>query len=663
MVSAMATTWSQASPLGESQGPCLLHDVPHKTRLQTRRAAQSGPTGAAPDAVATAAPPGGDDPAPAPGRSRRKRVRDDNKENIAPIRSVSRSTFAVEAGVASAQQLSRDTSRRCRRRVATPEALPRVPDSEEESDQDVSSIPIPSTPRRRPPTPCASAHKQTVYTPPKPMPPTPAATPTKIDHNVYASARALLRDASDSGSTVVGRESERAAVHAFLDNADGSSGCMYVSGMPGTGKTALIRAVVEERNSLVALINCVALSSPSQVAGEVMRAIGAPGVPQVEELGAALDEVLGERRLVVVLDELDHLLHTRVHQNVLYRLFCLPDQVGGGRVALIGVANSLDLTERFVPLLGSRGVRPQLLHFQPLEAGDMVSILQRRLAPLGLACEAGGAPLFTPVALTLLSRKVASISGDVRKILDSCRLALDMVEERGEVGGCVQPGDVVKVLAHMAGNAQVARVRALGIHAKLVLLAWVVLQEHSDQDGESDGGVRIADMELKYQSMLQRDGGFVSPLESSELLDVLERLETQGLVRIYAEAAGGSLPQAFSKGGSTRRPTAPVTRVSPSGKRAAKKQLLATNRRMTPALDRGSIVKALTTAGATATPDVTDVGAGCSQTVIDAMSRLLERERDNIERNTLWRTAQPAREETRREELGGGRGTVADSAL
>ncbi|WFD36259.1 AAA ATPase [Malassezia cuniculi] len=669
----MPTTRSQTRPFGESQSHMAL-DVPHKTRLQTRRAAQAQPEEVSPAEPVTSSPPGDDEPPRTPRRSARKRMRDDDKENIAPIRTVSRSTLDAEAAVASDQRVPDDSiARRTRRRVSAA-AAPSVPTppSDDASTPEASqaplttpapqSIPMPSTPRRRPPTPQSTTTKKNdLYTPSKLMPPTPEATPSKAKMSVYARARALLRE-SDS-TTIVGRVSERATVNAFLDDSSACSGCMYVSGMPGTGKTALIRSIVEERDALVALVNCVSLSSPHQVAGEIMKAIGASAVPTVEELGDALANTLGERSLVIVLDELDHLLHTRVHQNVLYRLFCLPTQVGGGRISMIGVANSLDLTERFVPLLGSRGIRPQLLHFQPLEAGDMVSILQERLAPLAIEHEAGGAPLFSAAALTLLSRKLASVSGDIRKILDSCRLALDMVEERCEIGSSVQPGDIVKVLAHMAGNAQVARVRALGIHAKLLLLSWVVLQERSDQDAESDGGIRIADMECKYQSMLQRDGGFVSPLESSELLDVLERLETQGLVRIYSEAAGGSLPQAFSKGGATRRPTAPVTRVSPSGKRAAKKQLLATNRRMAPALDRASIIKALTTMGATATPDINDVGAGCSQTVVDAMIRLLERERDDIERATLWHTTQPARDETRREELGGGRGRIADNGL
>lgn len=666
----MPTTCVPAPPLGMSQSALCGLDVPHKTRLQTKLAAEAGATGtpaAGSESVASSSPGGGgDEPPRTPRRSSpRKRMRDDNKENIAPIRNVSRSTLDAEAAVANGQQTPDDSiARRTRRRV---QASP-APTEPAADNNTPLPIPLPTTPRRRPPTPCSSTHKTHAKdTPPKPLPPTPAATPSKADMTVYARARALLRDACDSDSTIVGRSAERAAVHAFLDGTtDDTSGCMYVSGMPGTGKTALVRAVVEERDAQVALINCVSLSSPHQVAGEVTKAIGAPSVASVDDLADALRSALGTQHLVIVLDELDHLLHTRVHQNVLYRLFCLPTQVGSGRISLIGMANSLDLTERFVPLLGSRGISPQLLHFQPLEAGDMVAILQQRLAPLGIECEAGGAPLFSSAALTLLARKLASVSGDVRKILDSCRLALDMVEEASEdtaQTAVVRPDHIIKVLAHMAGNAQIARVRALGIHAKLLLLAWVALQERGEHDGDSDGGVRIADMELKYQSMLQRDGGFVSPLESSELLDVLERLEAQGLVRIYAEAAGGSLPQAFSKGGATRRPTAPVTRVSPSGKRAAKKQLLATNRRMAPALDRASIIKALTTMGATATPDISDVGSGCSQTVVDAMVRLLERERDDAERNAFWRATQRARDETRREELGGGRSCVADSAL
>ncbi|WFD30015.1 AAA ATPase [Malassezia sp. CBS 17886] len=635
------------------------------------------------------------------GAPRKRRRVDDDKENVAPVRAVTPRVLAVEERmrrVADGDPRAPATPRRSPRqpRVVTAPRAAAPPSTASVSPASSAGtlspfFPADASPLHTPQTTPSSTPR--AKTAPGGASASPLRTPRghaagadagisphpPAFSNVYMHARALLRGAvpgAAHAAAVIGRDTERAQMHAFLDRA-GTAGdaprCMYVSGLPGTGKTALVQSVLRERTTAleyatvrVATVNCVALSHPNQVAGEIGSRLGlsADAVPDVEALERMLASCIPADPLVLVLDEMDHLMHTRVHQNVLYHLFCLPSRLqardSGARVALIGMANSLDLTERFVPLLNSRGIKPELLPFAPLPAGGVVEI----------------------VPLELLARKLAAASGDVRRALDTGRQALDLVEAevraRGaplpssvEAAAPVTPAHILRVLAHMAGHAQIARVRALGVHAKLLLLAWIVVQMRVEAGlspvpraggaangahgsgaptpPASDGSVRSTELEMTYQAVLRYDGGFVSPLESSELLDVLERLEVQGLARLYAEATGGSTPQAFSKGGGARAPAVPALRVSPSGKRAMKKQLLAANRRMAPSLDRELLCKALTT-GASAAPD-----AQHSQTVVDAMARILRREDDEIARITLWRTSAPRQQQTRDEELGGGR--------
>ena len=83
---------------------------------------------------------------------------------------------------------------------------------------------------------------------------------------------------------------------------------------------------------------------------------------------------------VLVLDELDQLLGTQrgVKQEVLYSLFewaALPQS----RLVLIGVANALDLTERFLPRLRARNATPSLLCFPPYAADELANILLQRV--------------------------------------------------------------------------------------------------------------------------------------------------------------------------------------------------------------------------------------------------------------------------------------------
>ncbi|WFC97531.1 AAA ATPase [Malassezia yamatoensis] len=497
---------------------------------------------------------------------------------------------------------------------------------------------------------------------------TPGTTPQKTlyETSIYAQARSLLRDGPET--PLIGRQSEREMLQQFLSSSleldkEKSSGCLIVSGMPGTGKTALVQDALKERaeSTQTMLINCVGLAHPDQVASKILKDLGLPCSHDTAYNLQQLESELAKychTPLILVLDEMDHLLQTRVHHNLLYRLFCLPNRVApSARLALIGIANSLDLTERFVPLLASRGVQPRQLQFQPMGANEVVQVIQGRLQ--SMKSNQAHLPLFSSASLQLLARKLTATSGDLRRALDTCRQALDLIEN--EQKPCVQPSHIIRVLSHMAGNVQTVRLRSLGIHAKLLLLAWVTIQDRiaaslPSESGSIDGSLRISELEATYNTMLHDDAGFVSPLETSELLDVLERLEAQGIVRIYSEATGGSTPQAFSKSGGSRSSGGRTRRVSPSGKRAAAKQLLGTNRRLVPTINRDNIVHSLTMLGNK--PDEQH-----SPTTVEALRRLLRYAEDRVMRTTLWQTHQPIRDQIRSEELGGGLGAVPTSSL
>lgn len=640
----------------------------------------------------------GEPPSNVPASQPTNEVRpDENKENIAPIRHITPTVLVEEAQT---YQANEAIAMRTRRRMAHAQhARPMTP--------------IPTTPRKRrilsPPTssstsPSSSAQAHTPSrkrtkteyesesirdAPPTPVQPTPPATPTRMP-NAYAQARALLRT-----EVLVGRDMERARLHAFLDASLSSSdahpceqvsGCLHISGMPGTGKTALVRDVLRERTDATHIyINCIGIAHPQEAAQRIAAALD---VPDLTAVGRAPAQ---SRPLIVVLDEMDHWLHVYAHQDMLQRIFCLPKQLAGkAHMALVGIANSLDLTERFVPVVRSKGVKPDVLHFAPMQADQVLALLEARLADMP--------GLFGRAALQLLARKLTASSGDIRRALDTCRQALDLAENEffhqqqqrqldSQPASTTQPTPVsvtpthiLRVLAHMAGHAQSARVRSLGVHAKLLLLTWVVLQEHAEaglfKSGgttRGDGGVCLSDLEAAYARMLEQDAAFVTPLGGSELLDVLERLEVQGLVRIWSDVGGGSMQQTFARSSSASRTASSSSngssssaghacgsgsshaakRFSPSGKRAAARQMLSTNRRMAPTLERECIVRALTTGA------VTGAESTHTPTVVDAMSRLLQRAELDIARQTKWRSEGEERERTRREELGGGRRAIA----
>lgn len=152
---------------------------------------------------------------------------------------------------------------------------------------------------------------------------------------------------------------------------------------------------------------------------------------------------------VTILDEMDQLLTK--DQEVLYKLFqwsCMDNS----KLTLIGIANALDMTDRFLPRLKAKNCEPQLLNFNPYQVSEIREIIMDRLFSLegsdhpakedaedksshesnATAAVKGGSPRVVPLmqkpAIELCARKVAAATGDLRKALDICRQTIEMVE-------------------------------------------------------------------------------------------------------------------------------------------------------------------------------------------------------------------------------------------
>ncbi|MCJ1282026.1 AAA ATPase [Xylographa opegraphella] len=297
---------------------------------------------------------------------------------------------------------------------------------------------IPITPRHRITT---AGRPQTPRTPI-----TPSNAPT-----IYASARQLFVRSADPGR-LVGRETERAELDAFISAgiASKSGRCMYVSGPPGTGKSALVSEVCGgldlSKEVRMAYINCMSVKSSEDIFGKLIHDLAGDKLVSGIDSSAALKTLFLPRKktsgqtYIVVLDEIDHLL--TLDLEILYNLFewSLADGPrvfdntfrGGGssRLILIGIANALDLTDRFLPRLKAKNLRPQLLPFLPYTVPQIASVITAKLQSL-LTRDAASPdyiPFVHPAAIQFCSKKVASQTGDLRKAFDIVRRAIDLVE-------------------------------------------------------------------------------------------------------------------------------------------------------------------------------------------------------------------------------------------
>ncbi|KAK3848677.1 MAG: P-loop containing nucleoside triphosphate hydrolase protein [Linnemannia gamsii] len=297
-------------------------------------------------------------------------------------------------------------------------------------------------------------------------PTTPAASTTV---GYYQDAKALFRRTTEP-HRLVGRIAERETIRQFCQDhiLTPKAGSLYISGQPGTGKTALLKEVMRNMQPVmdnapfdikVLMINCMTVKDPKLVYHKMLVELGYKSEASDKEGAVKAIEalVLGEKKnktmYVTILDEMDQLLTK--DQEVLYKLFqwsCMDNS----KLTLIGIANALDMTDRFLPRLKAKNCEPQLLNFNPYQVLEIREIIMDRLFSLEdnndsakedaenksncddlksttatTAIKAGRprvAPLMQKPAIELCARKVAAATGDLRKALDICRQTIEMVE-------------------------------------------------------------------------------------------------------------------------------------------------------------------------------------------------------------------------------------------
>ncbi|KAI1329597.1 P-loop containing nucleoside triphosphate hydrolase protein [Xylariaceae sp. FL0255] len=341
-----------------------------------------------------------------------------NDENVAPEEVVIRDTSATDDSFPNtpskraAQRTARDSNDKDFNPV-TP-STPRFRDA-------LSRVPV--TPRHRVMSAGRISKRQTSSTP---------STPSTIQ-TIYHRARQLFSRSADPGQ-LIGRDNEREQLTQFLQrcNTSNPSGCIYVSGPPGTGKSAMVNHVAQNLSGATpvkkAYINCMSIKSSKDLYEILWDQISDDHESSGEDASTAVHKLLMPRKksnnvYLVVLDEIDHIL--TLDMESLYKLFeCSMQKTS--RLVLIGIANALDLTDRFLPRLKARNLKPELLPFLPYSAAQIKSIITGRLK--SLVSEGSPLPFIHPAAIELCSRKVASQTGDLRKAFEICRRAIDLVE-------------------------------------------------------------------------------------------------------------------------------------------------------------------------------------------------------------------------------------------
>ncbi|KAI9839916.1 MAG: hypothetical protein M1819_000108 [Sarea resinae] len=271
----------------------------------------------------------------------------------------------------------------------------------------------------------------------KPLEFTPLGTrilsPSRVSSSPFQIARSRLH-VSSVPATLPCREQEFAAVYSHLETAisDGSSSCIYISGTPGTGKTATVREVIAQLNAAVLAdeiddfifveINGMKVTDPHQSYSLLWEALKGDRISPAHAL-ELLEHEFGNpspRRVpcVVLMDELDQLV-TR-NQSVMYNFFNWPG-LRHSRLIVLAVANTMDLPERTLSNKISSRLGLTRITFPGYTHDQLMRIVQSRL-------EGVPGDIVDSDAVQFASRKVAAVSGDARRALDICRRAVEIAE-------------------------------------------------------------------------------------------------------------------------------------------------------------------------------------------------------------------------------------------
>ncbi|XP_062479238.1 origin recognition complex subunit 1 [Pezoporus occidentalis] len=423
--------------------------------------------------------------------------------------------------------------------------------SSEEEEDDESFTPEKKTKLSGTVSTPKSSRKSSVHTPartPKktPLPGTPKtprnATPeipkrknaTQKPASVLEEARLRLH-VSAVPESLPCREEEYQDIYNFVESKliDETGGCMYISGVPGTGKTATVREVMcslqqaAENDELPSFhfleINGMKLTDPHQAYVQILELLTGQKVTATHAavLLGKLFNTPGPKRktTVLVVDELD-LLWTR-KQNVMYNLFDWPTQKHS-KLIILAIANTMDLPERIMMNRVASRLGLTRMSFQPYTYKQLQQIISSRLNNI---------KAFEEDAIQLVSRKVAALSGDARRCLDICRRATEICEFDSQKGTpeIVRMAHVTEAIDEMFSSPYVNAIRNASLHEQIFLKA--ILAEFRR------AGVEEATVQQVYRHLLAlcRMEGIPSPTVS-EVMAVCSRLGACRLLLVESSA-------------------------------------------------------------------------------------------------------------------------------
>ncbi|ODV96383.1 hypothetical protein PACTADRAFT_28296, partial [Pachysolen tannophilus NRRL Y-2460] len=410
--------------------------------------------------------------------------------------------------------------------------------------------------------------------------------------SIYTEAKSLFQrgsklNLSADDCILPSREIEANGLKEFIESniINLTSNSLYISGPPGTGKTAQVNSILQsymknkdedtcikdlklydkirktfiQRRVAFVNINCMIINNPENIYDEILKKILNKNYCYKNEKynSKDLSIFLKDDKIadisIVILDELDNLITK--NQTILFDLFSYAKNKNT-KLILIGISNALDLTDRFLPRLKTNNVNPKILQFLPYNSEQIKQIIIFKLQSLFLQLPKNDdllkaeIPLIHPAAIQLCSKKVAVNTGDLRKAFDICHKSLEMVEDMTRSKLSKQDFEkltifeapkvsiaiIAKVCSSLFGNNNsgncndillINKLKILNLQQKTTLCSLIRFEEEQFQIKDRS----INEFYQYYKTKVSLDK-LIGHLKKTEFIEVISSLESFGFVNI-----------------------------------------------------------------------------------------------------------------------------------